>query len=89
MARGFPETTTSMTRKPKSLSDVMAQKPAAAQAPTAVPASGETRILTLRLTPLAHDQLREMAFVSRRSQQSLVMEALNDLFAKLGKPPIA
>jgi hypothetical protein len=89
MARGFPETTTSMTRKPKSLSDVMAQKPAAVQAPTAVPASGETRILTLRLTPLAHDQLREMAFVSRRSQQSLVMEALNDLFAKLGKPPIA
>ena len=40
----FPETTASMTRKPKSLSDVMAQKPAAALAPTAVPASGETRI---------------------------------------------
>jgi hypothetical protein len=78
-----------MTKKPKSLSDVMAKKPAVTQGPTAAPASGETRILTLRLTPLAHDQLREVAFVSRRSQQSLVMEALNDLFAKLGKPPIA
>jgi hypothetical protein len=77
-----------MTRKPTSLSDVMAKK-SAAPPPAAPPAGGETRTLTLRLPPIVHDQLREMAFVSRKSQHSLLMEALNDLFQKHGKPPIA
>jgi hypothetical protein len=77
-----------MTRKPTSLSDVMAKK-SAAPPPVATPAGGETRTLTLRLPPIVHDQLREMAFVSRKSQHSLLMEALNDLFQKHGKPPIA
>jgi hypothetical protein len=36
-----------------------------------------------------HDQLREMAFTSRRSQHSLLMEGLNMLFERHGKPPIA
>ena len=48
-----------------------------------------TRTLTLRLPAVPHDQLREMAFVSRRSQHELIMEALNDLFVKYGKPPTA
>jgi predicted HicB family RNase H-like nuclease len=57
--------------------------------PTAIAASGETRTLTLRLPPIVHDQLREMAFTARKSQHSLLMEALNDFFQKHGKPPIA
>jgi hypothetical protein len=81
-----------MTKKPTSLSDVMAKK-AAAVAPIAAVAKDEgkvvTRTLTLRLPEVPHDQLREMAFVSRRSQHELIMEALNDLFVKYGKPPTA
>jgi hypothetical protein len=77
-----------MTRKPTKLSDVMAKKSAAPPPPADV-AGNETRTLTLRLPPIVHDQLREMAYTSRRSQHSLLMEGLNDLFQKHGKPPIA
>ena len=42
----------------------------------------------VRLVPAVHDQLREMAYTSRRSQHSLLLEALDDLFRKHGKPPI-
>jgi predicted HicB family RNase H-like nuclease len=79
-----------MTRKPTSLSDVMAKKQTASQ-PASEPSSDSEalRTLTLRLKPIVHDQLREMAFTARKSQHSLLMEALNDLFQKHGKPPIA
>ena len=77
-----------MTKKPTSLSDVMAKKAgmAAAPPPAAQP-DGEIKTLTLRLA--VHDQLREMAFTGRVSQHSLLMEALNLLFDRHGKPPIA
>jgi hypothetical protein len=79
-----------MTRKPTSLSAVMAKKSAAATAePAPSDGGGAIRTLTLRLKPIVHDQLREMAFTARRSQHDLLMEALNDLFQKHGKPPIA
>jgi predicted transcriptional regulator len=45
--------------------------------------------LTLRLPEAVHDQLREIAFHSRRSQHSLAMEGLNTVFERHGKPPIA
>lgn len=45
--------------------------------------------LTMRLPIAAHDRLREMAYRSRRSQHALMMDALNLLFEKSGKPPIA
>ena len=79
-----------MTKKPTSLADAMAKK-STASAPAAQPAGegGETKTLTLRLAPMVHDQLREMAFSSRRSQHALLMEALNLLFERHGKPPIA
>jgi hypothetical protein len=76
-----------MTKKPTSLSAAMAKKPTAAPEPE--PKDGETRTITMRLKPVVHDQLREMAFTSRKSQHSLLLEALNDLFQKHGKPPIA
>ena len=80
-----------MTRKPTSLADVMAKKATATPEPAkAAPgASGGIKILTLRLPDVVHDQLREMAFDARRSQHSLLMEALNLLFTREGKPPIA
>jgi hypothetical protein len=80
-------------KKPTSLADVMVKKAAAAVEParTDLPdtAGGQTKTLTLRLPVVVHDQLREMAFTARRSQHDLLMEALNLLFERNGKPPIA
>ena len=80
-----------MTKKPTSLSAAMAKKPVPA-APEPHPSSGSnggTKTLTLRLPEPVHDQVREMAFAARRSQHSLLLEALNLLFERHGKPPIA
>jgi hypothetical protein len=77
-----------MTKKPTSLSAAMAKKPTAAP-DHPEPKDGETRTITMRLKPVVHDQLREMAFTSRKSQHSLLLEALNLLFERHGKPPIA
>ena len=77
-----------MTRKPKSLADTMTKKAAAVPPEPPRPAN-DTRTLTLRLPPVVHDQLREIAYTSRRSQHSLLMEGLNLLFEQHGKPPLA
>ena len=80
-----------MKKPATSLADAMAKK-AAPAAPAAVKAdkpAGDIKTLTLRLPEPVHDQLREMSFTSRRSQHALLMEALNLLFEKNGKPPIA
>ncbi len=58
-------------------------------APEPQRAVGAVRTLTVRLPETVHDQLRELAFHSRRSQHSLAMEGLNCLFERNGKPPIA
>lgn len=82
-----------MTKKPTSLAAAMTRKTtvAAPQAPVAPPQEkdGEVKTLTLRLPIVVHDQLREMAFSGRTSQQALMLEALNLLFERHGKPPIA
>jgi antitoxin-like ribbon-helix-helix protein len=75
-----------VTKRPTGASAAMAKQGAAA--PEVVVGGSETRTLTLRLAPVVHDQLREMAYTSRRSQHSLLLEALDDLFRKHGKPPI-
>lgn len=79
--------------KRTSLADAMAQKVAPAAPVTSRPAepqpTGNIKSLTLRLPKAVHDQLREMAFISRRSQHALVLERLNLLFERHGKPPIA
>lgn len=78
-----------MTKKPTSLSAVMAKK--ATVVPEAVKpgSTSDIRTLTLRLPELVHEQLREMAYTAHRSQHSLLMEAVNLLFERHGKPPIA
>lgn len=77
-----------MTKKPTRLSDVMAKK-ATAALPLTEPGEGKVKTLTLRLPPIVHDQLREMAFTTRQSQHALCMEALNLLFERHQLPPIA
>ena len=78
-----------MTKKPTSLSEVMAKKnPPGVTVATPEP-DAPIKTLTLRLPVLVHDQLREMAFSARKSQHLLLMEALNMLFEREGKPPIA
>ncbi len=77
-----------MTKKPTKLSDVMTRKTTVAPPPTE-PGEGKVKTLTLRLPPVVHDQLREMAFTTRQSQHSLCMEALNLLFERHQMPPIA
>jgi predicted transcriptional regulator len=68
----------------------MAEEPATgAPAGWAKDGKPAIRTLTLRLSEAAHDQLREMAFVARRSQHELLLEALDDFFVKNGKPAIA
>lgn len=44
---------------------------------------------TLRLSPEAWKQLKFMAFDSGHTAHTLLVEAVNDLFKKYGKPPIA
>ena len=76
-----------MTKRPTGASAAMAKQGVAA--PEVIAGGSETRTLTLRLAPAVHDQLREMAYTARRSQHSLLLEALDDLFRKHGKPPIS
>ena len=45
--------------------------------------------LTLRLNQQAWRQLRQLAFDDERSAHDLLIEALNDFFAKRGKQRIA
>lgn len=79
-----------MSRRPTGLAAAMARKrPPEPPEPDRPHGVGAVRTLTLRLPEAVHDQLREMAFHSRRSQHSLAMEALNCLFERHGKPPIA
>ena len=65
-------------------------EPASAPAPTTMaPARrGRTGITTF-LGEEAHRQLRQLSLDERRSGQKLIVEALNDLFRKYNRPPIA
>ena len=49
---------------------------------------GRTGVTTF-LSEAAHRQLRLLSLDERRSGQKLIIEALNDLFRKYGRPPIA
>jgi len=77
-----------MAKRSVSLAAVMAAKPAADPEPAKAD-SGPVRHVMVRLNPAAHDVLRKLAFVQRRPQSALLVEALNDLFTKHGEPPIA
>ncbi len=44
---------------------------------------------TLRLTPAAWRQLKQLALDRETRAHDLLLEAVNELFRKYGKPPIA
>ena len=56
---------------------------------TAPQPSDGTRLVGAHLPAPVHRQLRMLAANEDRSMQSLLVEALNELFAKRGLPPIA
>jgi hypothetical protein len=47
------------------------------------------KAVTIWVDPLVADQLKEIAFHHRKSQQALFREALNILFSKYSRPEIA
>jgi hypothetical protein len=60
--------------------------------PAAVPErlkAAERRAQTLRLTPAAWRQLKQLALDHGKPAHDLLVEAVNDLFRKNDKPPIA
>lgn len=69
------------------------RKPQPAETSATAPADTKTNDkiigLSLRLNEAAHEQLRRMAFEDRRSIHGLVIEGINELFRKHGKPTIA
>ena len=83
-----------MAKKTSSLADLAlgkGQPPApVAQTATAAPASKDKRKgQVLRLEPGAWKQLKHLATDLGKPVHSLLIEAVNDLFTKYGKPPIA
>ena len=74
-----------------SLSTFVAEKPGAVRsaAPETPPEKEKPRGQTLRLNPRAWAQLKLLAVESATSSHDLLIEAVNDLFQKRGKPPIA
>lgn len=84
--------------KKASLADVFAPKPDPIGPAThtsaeihgyRAPSRRGRKALTVYLDPAAHRQMRLLGLEQGRSGQDLVVEALNDLFRKNGKPPIA
>ena len=75
-------TLASATRKPQPIET-------SATAPVGAKTSDRIVGLSLRLNEAAHEQLRRMAFEDRRSIHALVIEGINELFRKHGKPTVA
>jgi hypothetical protein len=51
--------------------------------------TGSVKHVMVRLNTAGHDVLRKLSYIQRRPQNALLIEALNDLFAKYGEPPLA
>jgi hypothetical protein len=77
--------------KRASLSNFTAEKPGRAETPptAGTPAKEKPRGQTLRLAPEAWRQLKMLAVERTTPSHKLLIEAINDLFRKHGKPPIA
>jgi hypothetical protein len=45
--------------------------------------------ITAAVDPAAHTQFRQLALDIDKKGETLLIEAINDLFSKYGKPPIA
>lgn len=80
-----------MPKKPPSLADLALNKEAAASPVPAAAPTAETKRKgqTLRLAEGAWKQLKHLATDLGKPVHELLIEAVNDLFKKYGKPPIA
>ena len=85
-----------MAKKKSSLADIALTKgtttPPVVQASSTAASTGdeEKRIgQTLRLLKGAHKQLKQLALDLDKPMHDVLIEAVNDLFIKYGKPPIA
>jgi hypothetical protein len=65
-----------------------AARPASTSGFYAATRAGKKKV-TAALDPAAHRQLRELALALGRNGEALLIEAINDLFKKHGKPAIA
>jgi hypothetical protein len=72
-----------------SLSNFTATKPEAASEPSPPAAKEPLRGQTLRLNRAAWAQLKGLAIEQATPSHTLLIEAVNDLFRKHGKPTIA
>jgi hypothetical protein len=59
-------------------------------APTATPLPDDAPsvVVTVRIPAAAHEELRTMAFVERRTKASYIVEGLNHVLRQRGKPLI-
>jgi hypothetical protein len=78
-----------MTKKPTSRGAAMAKNAAVVPGIRPGTTDNPAETMTLRLPDVAHEQLRKMAFSTHRSQHSLLLEAVNLLFERHGKPPVS
>jgi len=63
--------------------------PLEANQPNPVSKNADTKALTLRLNKAAWQQLKILSLESERTGHDLLIEAVNDLLQKNGKPPVA
>lgn len=75
--------------KRSSLSNFIAEKPGVEKVAPAAAEGDVRRGQTLRLKPEAWTQLKVLAAERATPSHNLLIEAVNDLFQKYGRPPIA
>lgn len=64
------------------------ERPARASGFYAATRTGKKKV-TAPLDPTAHKQLKQLGLDRDATTEALLVEAINDLFIKYGKPPIA
>lgn len=69
--------------------DPVEDKVNSADSPYQQPSRISTRAITVHMPPEVRQQLKILAAQQNITMQNLLAEALNDLFAKYGKPEIA
>ncbi len=78
--------------KRASLSGLAAKKPGEAEPAPIPPKSAQKglyKALSIRLVPTVWQQLKMLSVEKETTMHALLLEALNDLFIKYGKKPIA
>ena len=80
-----PESAAARVPEPSSSVPHAAERPGSFYAATR---AGKKK-LTTTLDPAAHLQFRQLALELGKNGEALLVEAINDLFRKYGKPPVA